>query len=51
MPNGTSRESEILDQCHAEYRAKVAAYEPVSYPTDTLRALEGILARAQKALV
>ena len=47
----TLKEKEILDQCHAEYRAKVAAYEPASYPEDTLRAMESILARARKELV
>ena len=47
----TRTEREILDQCHAQYRQRVADYTPASYPADTVRELESILARARRALL
>lgn len=46
----TGTEAEILDQCHAEYRAAIADYRPAAYPPAVLRELARILTAATAAL-
>ena len=47
----TRSEREILDQCHAEYRRRVAEYQAASRPADVIREMERILRRAEAALL
>jgi trimethylamine:corrinoid methyltransferase-like protein len=47
----TRGEQDILDQCHAEYRQGIDAYQPASQPAGVLRELERILKRAEAALL
>ena len=46
----TRTEQEILDQCHAEYREKVARYQPAAHPPAVVSELERILDKARQAL-
>jgi len=46
----TGTETEILDQCHAEYRQAIADYRPAAYPPEVISELERILAAARTAL-
>jgi trimethylamine:corrinoid methyltransferase-like protein len=46
-----SDEQRILDLCEERWRANVAAWQPPGLPDDTLRALNAVLARAEKELL
>jgi trimethylamine:corrinoid methyltransferase-like protein len=46
-----SDEQRILDLCEERWRANVAAWQPPSLPEDMLRALNEVLARAERELL
>jgi len=46
-----SDERRILDACDERWRANVESWEPPELPADTLRELEGVLARAEAELL
>ncbi|MFH0796020.1 MAG: trimethylamine methyltransferase family protein, partial [Candidatus Omnitrophota bacterium] len=46
----TRNEKEILDRCHADYRAMVEDYRPVSHPDEVIRELKRIIERARQNL-
>jgi len=47
----TRSEQEILDQCHARFRQSQTDYQPAAHPPEIIRALEKILAEAEKKLL
>jgi len=48
---GPADEPRVLDLCEERWRANVAAWQPPELPDDTLRALRGVLARAEQELL
>ena len=44
-------EAEVLDECHAEYRARVEGYREASHPAEVVRELETIVEEARRDLV
>lgn len=47
----TRTERQILDRCHAEFRAVVASYVPASHSDSVLRSLRGIVKAAREELL
>ena len=46
-----NKEKGILDKCDEKWRANVEAWEPPAVDEDKMKALEGVLARAEKELL